>query len=172
MKSDPTTLKISVKESTKTCMLQENRSTVLDESKIEEIVRVCLGRVGMMGGEERGFGVKNSGEYEREKWGCYGWECFPGIWESWMERIKNKTIFVFWWFCSLKSLTFVVLFYLVFVDIVFEYIISWNLMIYGLGHCDRDSKVVIEIMVLVRTWRQWLSFTNLRAFRWWWWCWE
>uniref|UniRef100_A0A166I0Y7 Cytochrome P450 n=1 Tax=Daucus carota subsp. sativus TaxID=79200 RepID=A0A166I0Y7_DAUCS len=59
VKTDPMALKISVKESTKTCMLQENRSTVLDESKIEEILRVYLGRVGMMGGEEGGFGVKN-----------------------------------------------------------------------------------------------------------------
>ena len=49
-----------------------------------------------------------------------------------------------------ESLTFVVLFYLVSVDIVFEYIVSWNLMIYGLAHCDRDSKAVNEIRVLVR----------------------
>ena len=34
-------------------------------------------------------------------------------------------------------------------DIVFEYIVSWNLMIYGLAHYDLDSKAVNDIMVFV-----------------------
>uniref|UniRef100_A0A161ZQT3 Uncharacterized protein n=1 Tax=Daucus carota subsp. sativus TaxID=79200 RepID=A0A161ZQT3_DAUCS len=56
MKTDPTAPKISVKESTKTCMLLEMRSTVLDESKIAEILKV-FGVSEDDGWGRRGFGV-------------------------------------------------------------------------------------------------------------------